>query len=67
MICFKNWIKTFGEPSEHYVVLPKIIEVLDASAIIDGYGIEEDIPPPPAEEVVVEDNPVDAPPTDGSE
>ena len=38
MICFKTWIKTFGEPSEHLAVLPKNIDIKDPSAIITDYG-----------------------------
>jgi hypothetical protein len=38
MICFKKWIKTTGDPTEHLVRLPSVIEILDPSAVIDGYG-----------------------------
>jgi hypothetical protein len=38
MICFKTWIKDFGEPSDHLVVLPKNIDIMDPTAIINDYG-----------------------------
>ena len=40
MICFKKWIKTTGNPSDHLVKLPSSIEILDPTAVITGYGDE---------------------------
>ena len=37
MLCFKSWIKTEGEPTTHFVTLPRIIEILDPSMIIKDY------------------------------
>jgi len=42
MVCFKKWIKEHGEPTEHFAVLPKLIEIVDPGAIINGYGVEDD-------------------------
>lgn len=40
MICFKSWIKEFGEPQDHLVVLPSVLEIIDPEAVITGYGDE---------------------------
>jgi len=42
MICFKNWIKTTGNPTEHMVVLPSVIEIQNPDAVINGYGDKDD-------------------------
>lgn len=41
MVCFKSWIKTLGHPKEHLVQMPSKIDILDFSAVIQGYGNEE--------------------------
>ena len=51
MVCFKKWVKTTGEPSGHLTVLPKLIEILDPTAVITGYGTEEEDSGPTAEEL----------------
>lgn len=46
MVCFRSWIKTFGDPEDHLVRITGKIEILDPSAVIDGYGdqiIEESV------------------------
>ena len=40
MVCFRSWIKEFGEPSDHLVRISGKIEILDPSAVVDGYGDE---------------------------
>ena len=40
MICFKTWIKYVGDPIEHIVVFPSKIEILDETAVVDGYSDE---------------------------
>ena len=37
MICFKKWIKSVGDPTEHIVVFPSKIEVVEPSNVVDGY------------------------------
>lgn len=37
MICFKKWIKTFGDPVDHLVRIPKVLEVVEPEAVITGY------------------------------
>ena len=40
MICFKKWIKYVGKPTEHIVAFPSVIEIVDPSAVIEGYGTD---------------------------
>lgn len=42
MVCFKDWIKTYGDPTDHLVRIPKVIEILEPEAVIDGYGDSTD-------------------------
>lgn len=44
MVCFKKWIKTTGDPIEHFdgVKIPQVLEILDPSAVINDYLTDDE-------------------------
>jgi hypothetical protein len=40
MICFKQWVKVDGVPEDHIVKIPIDPEIVDPSAVIQGYGVD---------------------------
>ena len=53
MVCFKRWVKTYGDPADHLVRIPKTFEILEPEAVITGYD-DETVP------VVEEEAPAEA-------
>ena len=56
MVCFRSWVKYYGDPSDHIVKLPKEIEDLEPDKRIDlenpyADKVEVEEATPPAEEV----------------
>lgn len=37
MICFKEWVKDFGDPESHLSRIPKTFEILEPEAVLNGY------------------------------